>query len=133
MAITTTLAANAPGTTYPGTVVACLLTVTNGGSTAVNVTSISVTAGGALSGAVVSLPALGQGQTRAVAGSNGTLAIPFSITPTSPTANDGVGAESGASRSYALASITYTDDAQAVADSSSASFTVTAPVYTAGG
>lgn len=132
MAIATTVAVNtAPGIIYPGDVINCLLTVTNNGAAALNLTAVEILAGGLSSGHTVAKPSFAQGQSKNIAAS-AALALPFSIVAQSPLANDGL-AGSAPTRTNAISTITYTDDGQAVADTSSATFTVTAPVYPAGG
>lgn len=133
MAIATAVTVNtAPGIFYPGDTVNCLLTVTNNGGAAVNVTHIEVVAGNLSAGHTVSRPKFAQAQTATVAPSGGTTGLIFSIVPQSPLSNDG-GPGAAPTQTNTISTVTYTDDGQAVADTSGATFTVTAPVYPAGG
>jgi len=132
MAITTTAVARQTydgETIHAGDRVDCLLTVTNGGSDSVNVTDVAISASGP--GYTVSKPFLAQGATVVVVGSGGTLKIPFSVVAHAPLTTAPATLE--AASTISIATQTYTNDGQCVADDGGAYFVVAPLTWNAGG
>lgn len=129
MAITAAITLSS-STATAGQKVAATCTVTNSGSTSVNVISVtpklpahSGTAGS--TSAALGQPPLLPGMTTAVAGSNGTLALTFDVIAHAPVTSYNVGAEPS-SFAYDVGATVYTSDG-AITEATTATLTVSYP------
>lgn len=130
MAITAAITIS-DATTVPGQVVTATCTVTNSGSSSVNVVGIKAkampTSGTVTTVAVaVGEPPIGPGATVAVAGSNGTLALPFGVVGHAPTS--GFGLSMPSSYVYDIGATVYTSDG-AITEASTTTLTVSSPSH----
>lgn len=124
--ITLSTSSTAPGQVFP-----VVLTLTNGGVTSVNVTSIVPTttphSGTAQSVATSNgAPLLTPSTTVAIAGSSGTLAIGWSDVAYAPTGGGSL--FSPATQQYDIGALIYISDGSIVT-ATTATLTVTAPTY----
>lgn len=130
MAITAAMTIDS-ATGAPGQMRTATCTVTNSGGSSVNVTAAKGYAspdGTTPTSTAVAIGeiALGPGMTVAVAGSNGTLALTFGVTPFAP--SSGAGWQNPSSYVYDIGCVVYTSDGS-VTEATVTDLTITAPTW----